>query len=163
MRCVFALAPLAVVASACGSKADPYARSLARGSEHVELKGSALAAGVRVPFAASGDFTNSPDRGSMTLHFEHGATFREIVTSSRVYIQLERRWYSVSTTSAPVGTQTPAEILRAHAPGRIEGGVVRHVDIHTPRVTMSIDFSRYGEPVHVAVPRSAVFKPKGRL
>ena len=162
MRCALALAPLAVVATACGSKADPYAKSLAQGSEHVELKGTALAAGKRVPFSASGNFTNSPDRGSMTLHIGV-ATFREVVTAEKVYLRIHKHWYAVSTKSAPVGTQTPAQILRAHRPARVEGGLVRHVDIHTPRVTMSIDFSRYGEPVRVRIPRSLIFKPKGLL
>lgn len=38
MRTAFALAPVALLATACGSKAgDPYARSLAMGSEHVEF------------------------------------------------------------------------------------------------------------------------------
>jgi hypothetical protein len=161
VRCALAVAPLAVLATACGSKADPYAKSLARGSEHVELTGTALAAGERVPFTASGDFTNDPDRGTMTLRFKNGPPFREVVTAQKVYLRMHERWYAVSTRSAPVGTQTPAEILRARRPGSVEGGLVRHVDIHTPKVTMSVDFSRYGEPVRVRIPRAVIFKTKG--
>ena len=40
MRAAIAIAPFALLATSCGGKADPYAKSLAMGSEHVELRAS---------------------------------------------------------------------------------------------------------------------------
>ena len=159
MRCAIAVAPLALLATSCGGKADPWAKSLAQRSEHVELTGRVVVAGKRQLYTASGDFLNQPDQGTMTMYIGE-TTVREVVTEGRIYLSsptfhLPRgKWLSVDATKAFTGTQTPAQIFRAGTASgaRIEDGLVRHVDIRASRVTMSIDFSRYGEPVLVHVP-----------
>ena len=77
MRAAIAFAPLALLATSCGGKAaDPYAKSLALGSEHIEINGWVADGTKHVPITASGDFTNQPDRGTLTIH-QQGATLRE--------------------------------------------------------------------------------------
>jgi len=154
VRAAIAIAPIALLATSCGGKSDPYAKSLGMGSEHVEAKGTALVAGVHgVPFTESGDFTNRPDRGMLKLHFVNGGTFREIVTADAVYILFQNRWVKAPAYSAPVALKTPAQLFKAHFPGTITGGLVRHMAIRTAKLKMSIEYSRYGEHVSVTVPR----------
>jgi hypothetical protein len=153
VRAAVAIAPVALLATSCGGKDDPYAKSLAMGSEHFEGSGTVRAAGIRARFTETGDFTNQPDRGRLTLRFVNGGTFREIVTSNAVYIRFENRWVRAPAYSAPVALKTPAQLFKAGFPATIEDGLVRHMEIRTPKLKMSIDFSRYGEKVSVTVPR----------
>jgi hypothetical protein len=163
VRAVFALAPVALLASSCGGSKDPVAMTLAQKSEHVEIKGTVTAGGKTQPFSASGDFTNDPDQGTMIMQLG-GATVREVITGSRVYLSSKslglpkgRTWLSVDASQQPGVTQTPAQILRSGKkyPMRVEDGLVRHIDVTTPQVTMSMDLSRFGEPVQVHVPAAA--------
>jgi hypothetical protein len=154
VRAAIAIAPFALLATSCGGKSDPYAKSLGMGSEHVEAKGVARVAGVRgVAFTESGDFTSRPDRGALTLHFVNGETFREVVTPDAVYIRFQNRWVKAPSYRAPVALKTPAQLFKAHFPATIKDGLVSHMQVRTPKLTMSIDFSRYGEHVSVTVPR----------
>jgi hypothetical protein len=169
VRVVFVLAPLAVLASACGgSKAkDPVASTLAQASEHVTLRGTVTSSGKTQAFTASGDFTNHPDEGMMTMHFGP-QTIHEVITGSRVYIRSTalklakgKSWLLVNATSDTIGTQTPTHMLKHGYPTRVTNGLVTHLDIKTSALTMSVDFSRFGEPVHVKVPAAATTTRKG--
>jgi hypothetical protein len=169
VRVVFVLAPLAMLASACGgSKAkDPVASTLAQASEHVTLRGTVTSNRKTQAFTASGDFTNHPDEGTMTMHFGP-QTIHEVITGSRVYIRSSalklakgKSWLLVNATSDTAGTQTPTHMLQHGYRMRVTDGLVRHIDIKTSTLTMSVDFSRFGEPVHVKVPAAATTTRKG--
>jgi hypothetical protein len=152
MRVAFALAPVALLATSCGGKSDPYAASLAKGSEHVEAKGLVLAGGMWVPFTESGDFTNDPDRGRITLRLK-GQTFHQVVTSRYVYMQQKNGAWKRVPAARDTGPQTPAQIFRTRPSATIVDGLVRHIELSTDNIRMSIDFSKYGEHVSVTVPR----------
>jgi hypothetical protein len=161
MRAAIVIAPLALLTSSCGGKADPVAKTLAQSSEHVTLSGTVSSGGKTQAFSAAGDFTNHPDRGAMTMHF--GAqTIHEVITGSRVYIRSNalklakgKSWLLVSAASDAAGTQTPTHMLQHGYPMRVKDGLVRHIDLKTKTLTMSVDLSRFGEPVHVHVPAAA--------
>jgi hypothetical protein len=153
MRVAFALAPVALLATSCGGKSDPYEASIAKGSEHVEATGSVLADGTWVPFTESGDFTNDPDRGRITLRLK-GQSFHQVVTSRYVYMQQKNgTWKRVPAAGRDTGPQTPAQIFRTRPTATIVDGLVRHIELSTPNIRMSLDFSKYGEPVSITVPR----------
>jgi hypothetical protein len=153
VRAALGLAPVVLLATSCGAQTDPYEHSLAQGSEHVEARGSVYAGGTWVPFTESGDFTNDPDRGKITLRIR-GASFREVVTPRYVYMQQPGgAWKGVPAAGRGSGPQTPAQIFRTRPTATITGGLVRHVEISTSNVKLSVDFSKYGEPVSVTVPR----------
>jgi hypothetical protein len=152
MRVACALAPVAVLATSCGGKSDPYTASIAKGSEHVEARGAVLAGGTWVQFTESGDFTNDPDRGRITLHLK-GQTFRQVVTPRYVYMQQKNgTWKRVPSAGRGTGPQTPAQIFRTHPTATIVNGLVRHVELDTENLRMSLDFTKYGEPVSITVP-----------
>ncbi|MCW2964183.1 MAG: hypothetical protein JWO17_1435 [Actinomycetia bacterium] len=152
MRAAIAIAPFALLATSCGGKAgDPYAKSLAMGSEHVEMRGWVTANGkTRIPISASGDFTNTPDRGTLTVHM-HGATFREVFDRNTVYVQRGNDWVRARVEAG--SPQTPAQFFRARRPARAQDGLVRHIDDKSRSGFLSVDFSRYGAHVSVTVPR----------
>ena len=151
MRVAIAFAPLALLATSCGGKAaDPYAKSLALGSERVEINGWVANGTKHVPISASGDFTNHPDRGTLTIH-QQGATLHEVFDRNTVYLRAGKNW-----VSQPVNTkmaQTPAQMFRARKPARVVNGRVVHIQQTTSTGSISIDFSRYGERVSVTIPR----------
>jgi hypothetical protein len=162
VRAAIVIAPLALLASACGGKVDPVAKTLAQPSEHVTLHGTVTSNGKTQAFTAAGDFTNHPDQGTMTMHFGP-QTIHEVITGSRVYIRSTalklakgKSWLLVSATSDTAGTQTPTHMLRHGYPMSVKDGLVRHIEIKTTTLTMSVDFSRFGKPVHVQVPSAAV-------
>ncbi len=154
MRLAIALAPVALLATSCGGgKSDPYAASLAKGSEHVEAKGTVFAGGTWVPFTESGDFTNEPDRGRITLRLK-GQTFHQVVTPRYVYMQQPSgAWKRVPVAGRGLSPQTPAQIFRTRPTATIVDGLVSHIEISNSNVHMSVDFSKYGEPVSITVPR----------
>jgi hypothetical protein len=153
MRAAIAIAPVALLATSCGGKAaDPYAKSLAMGSEHVEAKGAVHAGGTWVAFTESGDFTNNPDRGRITLRIR-GESFHQVVTSRYVYMQEHGAWKRVPLAGRDMSPQTPAQIFRTRPTATIADGLVRHIEISTQNIRMSVDFSKYGEPVSITVPR----------
>jgi hypothetical protein len=167
MRAAIAIAPLALLASSCGGKVDPVAKTLAQASEHVTLHGTVTSNGKKQAFTAAGDFTNHPDRGTMTMHFGL-QTVHEVITGSRVYIRSTalklakgKLWLLVNATSDTAGTQTPTHMLRHGYPMSVKDGLVRHIDVKTKTLTMSVDFSRFGEPVHVQVPSAATTTREG--
>ncbi|HVC88245.1 MAG TPA: hypothetical protein VNC40_12585 [Gaiellaceae bacterium] len=171
MRCVLALGPVALLAAGCGAE-DPVAKTLAQSSEHVELSGIVTAGRKTQRFHASGDFRNHPDEGSLRLHVG-SSTVHAVITESRVYLSSPsfrlpkgKQWLSVSAANAPAGTQTPARVLRAIGSGAhyrttTANGLVRHIEISDPQVTMAIDFSRFGEPIRVHIPASAMTVRQG--
>jgi hypothetical protein len=67
----------------------------------------------------------------------------------------------VNATNDTVGTQTPTHMLQHGYPTRVTDGLVTHLDIKTSTLTMSVDFSRFGEPVHVKVPAASTTTRKG--
>jgi hypothetical protein len=164
------IAPLAVLASSCGGKVDPIEKTLAQKSEHVDLRGTVTAAGKTQSFSASGDFSNHPDQGEMTMHLG-GQTIHEVIAGSRVYINSTavrlpkgKKWLVVDAKQDTAGTQTPTHMLRHGGyPVRVVNGLVRHIDVKTPTVTMSVDFSGFGRPVHVHIPAAATTTRKDSL
>ncbi len=162
MRVAIAIAPVVLLASSCGGKSDPVAKTLAQPSEHVALTGTVTAAGKKQRFTASGDFTNHPDQGTMTMRLG-GQTIHEVITGTRVYIRSNalkmpkgKLWLLVDAKQDLAGTQTPAHMLQHGGyPLRVQHGLVTHIDIKTSNVTMSVDFSRFGSPVRVQVPSAA--------
>jgi hypothetical protein len=151
VRAALTLAPVALLATSCGTQGDPYARSLAQGSEHIEASGAVLA-GTWVRFTESGDFTNNPDRGRITLRID-GTSYNEVVAPHFVYMLDHGTWTRIPLTGGNTSPQTPAQIFRARPKASIAGGLVSHVDLRTAKVRMSVDFSKYGEPVSVTIPR----------
>jgi hypothetical protein len=161
VRVAFVLAPLALLFTACGGSKDPVANTLAQSSEHVTLRGTVTSNGKSQAFSASGDFTNRPDRGMMTMHFGP-QTIHEVITGSRVYIRSTalklakgKSWLLVNSASDVAGTQTPTHMLKHGYPMTVKDGLVRHIDLKTNTLTMSVDFSQFGAPVHVQVPAAA--------
>ncbi|MDX6450850.1 MAG: hypothetical protein QOH16_899 [Gaiellaceae bacterium] len=167
MRAAIAIAPLALLASSCGGKVDPVAKTLAQSSEHVTLRGTVTSNGTTQAFTAAGAFTNHPDQGMMTMHFGP-QTVHEVINGSRVYIRSTalkltkgKSWLLVNATRDTVGTQTPTHMLRHGYPMSVKDGLVRHIEIKTKTLTISVDFSRFGEPVHVHVPSAATTTREG--
>jgi hypothetical protein len=153
VRAAIAIAPFALLATSCGGKSDPYEASLAKGSEHVEARGAVRAGGTWVPFTESGDFTNNPDRGRITLRLK-SQRFSQVVTSSYVYMQQKNgTWKRVPAADGDTGPQTPAQIFRMRPTATIVDGLVRHVELSTDTIRLRIDFSKYGEPVSITIPR----------
>jgi hypothetical protein len=141
-----------LLATACGgAKQDPYAASLAKGSEHVEITANARVGKQHERVTGSGDFTNAPDRGRYTVSV-HGTSFAQVFAGGRLYVSVDGRWLSAKLTSQ--SPQTPAQMFRAHLPARIENGLVRSITIHDNLGgTATYNFSKYGEHVSVTVPR----------
>jgi hypothetical protein len=130
-------------ATACGGEkkvVDPYANSLARGSEHVEFRG--IVDGVAI--TGVGDFTNTPDRGRITVHTPTGDV-RQVIDGHTVYTAAGGRWH----VKRVGGLQTAAQMLRARVPATIAGDLVRRV----VRGGVTYRFSLYGKKVSVHVPR----------
>jgi hypothetical protein len=150
VRAVCAVAPLALLATSCSGKSDPYAASLARGSEHVELHGLVHQGGRQVRITGSGDFTNEPDRGRLTID-AGGKPFQQVFADGTIYVRARKTW--VSRKLNDKSPQTPAQMFRAHVPARTDGGLVRSITVRNQTGAVTYDFSRYGEPVTVAVPR----------
>jgi hypothetical protein len=142
----------ALLATACGgAKRDPYAASLAKGSEHVEITADARVGKQHERVTGSGDFTNMPDRGQYTLTV-HGVSNHQVFAGGRLYVSVGGRWLSAKLTSH--SPQTPAQMFRAQLPAQIENGLVRSITIHDSLGgTATYDFSKYGEHVSVTVPR----------
>jgi hypothetical protein len=143
------------------------ANTLAQSSEHVTLRGTVTSSGKTQAFTAAGDFTNHPDRGTMTMHFG-SQTIHEVITGSRVYIRSSalklakgKSWLLVDAASDTAGTQTPTHMLQHGYPTTVKDGLVRHIDLKTKTLTMSVDLSRFGAPVHVQVPAAATTTRKG--
>src|SRR4051812_27331789 len=96
MRALLLLLPIALVLAACGGDVvslDPVAKAAdstsKQGSEHVEFAASVGAAGRLVRMTGSGDFSNDPQLGQMTLRFTTGATsyeMREVIDDWTVYM-----------------------------------------------------------------------------
>ena len=138
MRLALGVTVLAT-ATACGGEkeVDPYANSLAQGSEHVEFHG--IVRGERV--TGSGDFRG--DRGTLTTH-AGTTTLHEVVVGHRTYVRTIEGWRSTVTR----GANTPAELFRRRLPATIENGLVRRMVVGP----LTYEFSRYGEQVSVTVP-----------
>jgi len=138
-------------ATACGGKgADPYAKSLAMGSEHVEFRADATNGKVHELIKGSGDFTNAPDRGRYSCAAD-GKRRQQVFAGGRLYVHVYRQWLSQKmSTHTP---QTPAQMFRAHLPAKIENGLVRSISIHDTGGVVTYVFSNYGEHVSVTVPR----------
>jgi hypothetical protein len=138
-------------ASACGGKiADPYAKSLTMGSEHVEFAADATNGKVHELITGSGDFTNAPDRGRYSFT-AGGKRQQQVFAGGRLYVHVYGQWLSQKmSTHTP---QTPAQMFRAHLPAKIENGVVRSISIHDTGGVVTYVFSNYGEHVSVTVPR----------
>ena len=148
MRLALGVSVLAT-ATACGGKAaDPYAKSLALGSEHVEITAD-LASGKHL--TGSGDFTNAPDRGRYSFAVDGKADQRQVFANGRIYVYGFGKWLSFKMTVRT--PQTPAQMFRAHLPAKIENGVVRSITVHSHGSAATYVFSKYGEPVSITVPR----------
>ena len=151
MRVAATIAPLALLATSCGgSRADPYAKSLAKGSEHVELHATFAQAGRRVHITGTGDFTNTPDRGRLHV-FASGNSFDEVFAGNRIYVNTFGDWVSGKVRGN--NPQTPAEMFRARLPAITENGLVRSITVRSSGGSATYVFSRYGEPVSITIPR----------
>jgi hypothetical protein len=150
VRVAATIAPLALLATSCGGKSDPYAKSLALGSEHVEITADVSLGKAHQHITGSGDFTNAPDRGHYT--FVVGRTsHHQVFANGRLYVDLNGQWLSSKlTTHSP---QTPATMFRAHLPAKLEDGVVRSITVRDTGSVATYVFSKYGEHVSVTVPR----------
>lgn len=152
MRLALGVTVLATATACGGSKPDPYAKSLARGSEHVEFHSSFTHGGKRVHVSGYGDFTNNPDRGRLNILTGNDATsFDEVFAGGRIYVNTFGEW--VSGKVHGTNPQTPAQMFRAHLPARIENGLVRSITLTSPGGSATYVFSKYGEPVSVTIPR----------
>jgi hypothetical protein len=145
------IAPLALLATSCGGKAaDPYAKSLAMGSEHVTFTADATNGKVHVHITGSGDFTNAPDRGRYVA-VVGGKRHQQVFANGRLYVRAYGQWLSQRmSTHTP---QTPAQMFRAHLPAKIENGLVHSITVHDTGGVVTYVFSKYGEHVSVTVPR----------
>ena len=150
MRLALGVTVLAT-ATACGGKtADPYAKSLAMGSEHVEFVAVTTLRKQHERVVGSGDFTNAPDRGRYRFDVR-GKSQQQVFANGRLYVYAFDQWLSQKmSTHTP---QTPAQMFRAHLPAKIENGVVRSITIHDTGGVATYVFSKYGERVSVTVPR----------
>jgi hypothetical protein len=144
VRAAFALAPVALLATSCGAHSDPYEHSLAQGSEHVDFRGRVNG----IAITGSGDFTNAPDRGRVTVHTPTGDV-QQVIVGQKVYTRVAGAWNVAQVD----GVQTAAQMLRARIPARVVDGLVRHLEIRTGKSVVAYDFSRYGKHVSVTVPR----------
>jgi hypothetical protein len=144
VRLALGVTVLATATACGGKKVDPYERSLARGSEHVDFRGTV--SGVSI--TGSGDFTNAPDRGRVTVHTPTGDV-QQVIDGHGVYTRVGGAWHLERVD----GVQTAAQMLRARIPARIVDGLVRSLEIRTGKSVVSYDFSQYGKQVSVAVPR----------
>jgi hypothetical protein len=147
VRLVLGTTVLATVAG-CGSakKLDPYAASLAKGSEHVEIVAKVRGRELH----GAGDFTNSPDRGRYTFTVA-GKPAEQIFANDRLYVHVFGRWLSAKLTAK--SPQTPAEMFRKHLPATFENGLVKSITVHDVGGTATYTFSKYGEHVSVTVPK----------
>ena len=150
MRLALGVSVLAT-ATACGGKTvDPYAKSLAMGSEHVEFTADATNGKTHRRITGSGDFTNAPDRGRYSFAAS-GQRQQQVFAGGRLYVYAYGRWLSQKmSTHTP---QTPAQMFRAHLPAKVENGVVRSITIHDTGGVVTYVFSNYGEHVSVTIPR----------
>ncbi len=150
MRLVIGVSVLAT-ATACGGKAaDPYAKSLAMGSEHVEIKADATIGKAHEHLTGSGDFTNTPDRGHYSF-VVGGTTHRQVFANGRLYVHVLGQWLSQKVSAHT--PQTPAQMLRAHLPAKVENGLIRSITVHDTGGVATYVFSHYGNHVSVTVPR----------
>jgi hypothetical protein len=150
VRAALALAPVALLATSCGGKTDPYAKSLAMGSEHVELHASFGRAGRQAHVTATGDFTNTPDRGRLHI-VASGNSFDEVFVGNNIYVNTFGEWVSGKVHGN--NPQTPAQMFRARLPARAENGLVRSITVRSAGGSATYVFSKYGEPVSVTIPR----------
>ena len=151
MRVAATIAPLALLATSCGGKADPYAKSLAMGSEHVEITADVSLGKKHQHITGSGDFTNAPDRGHYTFVLGR-TTHHQVFANGRLYIDVDGEWMSAKVSSH--SPQTPATMFRAHLPAKVEGGLIRSITVHDGiGGVANYVFSKYGEHVSVTVPR----------
>ena len=151
MRVAATIAPLALLATSCGgSKVDPYAKSLAMGSEHVELRASFARAGKQMHITGSGDFTNTPDRGRLRI-VANGNSFEQVFAGNRIYVKTFGEWISGRVHGN--NPETPAEMFRAHLPARTARGLVQSITVNSSGGSATYVFSKYGEPVSVTIPR----------
>jgi hypothetical protein len=151
VRAAIAIAPVALLATSCGGKAaDPYAKSLAMGSEHVQFTADVANGKAHERITGSGDFTNAPDRGRYSF-VAGGTTRRQVFASGRLYVYAYGQWLSSKlTTHSP---QTPAQMFRAHLPAKVEDGLIRSITVRDVGSVATYVFSKYGEHVSVTVPR----------
>lgn len=150
MRLLVGFSVLATATACGGKKADPYARSLALGSEHVEITADVSRGKVHEHLTGSGDFTNVPDRGRY-IFVAGGVAHQQIFANGRLYVHVYGQWLSGKLTSH--SPQTPAQMFRAHLPAKIENGLVRSITIRDVGGVATYVFSKYGEHVSVTVPR----------
>jgi hypothetical protein len=151
VRVALGVGVLATATACGGTKVDAYEHSLARGSEHVELRGYLLEGGRKIPMRGSGDFTNAPDRGRLTFVVS-GTRFNEVFANQTVYVQTPDGWVSQAVSKLK-GPETPAQMLRARLPAKVVDGLVRSLEIRGDGSFVTATFSRYGEHVSVTVPR----------
>ena len=150
MRLLLGVGVLAT-ATACGGKsADPYAKSLSMGSEHVEFTADVSMGKRHERLMGSGDFTNAPDRGRYVFT-AGGKTQQQVFASGRLYTYAFGQW--LSSKVGAHSPQTPAMMFRAHVPAKIESGLVRSITVHDVGSVATYVFSKYGEHVSVTVPR----------
>ncbi|HEY6961671.1 MAG TPA: hypothetical protein VI408_07265 [Gaiellaceae bacterium] len=143
MRLALGVTVLATATACGGEKPDPYAASLARGSEHIEIRGVVDGGAIR----GYGDFTN--ETGHMIVITNTGAVLEEVVAGHRIYVKNDGQW----STSTAAGFLTPSQVFLKRVPARIENGLVRSVTFRNAHGRETITFSRYGEHVSVTVPR----------
>jgi hypothetical protein len=146
VRLVLGTTVLATVAGCGGAKkADPYAASLAKGSEHVEITARVRGRTLH----GHGDFTNSPDRGHYVFKVA-GLPSEQVFANGRLYVFAFGRWLSAKLTDK--SPQTPAQMFRRRLPATFQDGLVKSITIHGTGGTATYTFSRYGEQVSVTVP-----------
>jgi LppX_LprAFG lipoprotein len=189
MRAVLFLLPIALVLAACGGDVvslDPVAKAAdstsKQGSEHVEFTASVGAAGRLVSMTGSGDFSNDPQLGQMTLRFTTGATsyeMREVINNWTVYMSSPlfaralpsgKQWLSLDLKKAgkaagidlgSLTTQTPTGTL---AQLRASGNVVEvgreAIDgVATTHYTATIDMSKIPNSARIKQLTNATYKP----
>ncbi len=150
MRVAATVAPLALLATACGGKSDPYAASLAKASEHVEFTAHITGLKGRERITGTGDFTNHPDRGQYSF-VAGGRTFRQVFAEGRLYVHVSGKWLLRKLIAQ--SPQTPAQMFRAHLPAKVEGGLIRSITVRQAGSVATYVFSSYGKEVSVTVPR----------
>ena len=150
MRVAATVAPLALLATACGAKSDPYAASLAQPSEHVEFTADITGPKGRERITGSGDFTNHPDRGQYTF-VAGGRSFHQVFANDKLYVHVSGRWLPRRLVAQD--PQTPAQMFRAHLPAKVEGGLIRSITVREAGSAATYVFSHYGKKVSVTVPR----------
>lgn len=167
------LAAVAVAASACGGDVvslDPVAKAASttasQTSEHVQIAGTITAAnGARVDLAATGDFQNSPELGSLTMTVGSSAktiSITEVMKGWTIYMssplfsgQLPdgKTWLSLDLQKAgktlgvdfsSFAAQTPASTLQQlKAAGHVVRVGAATIDgVATTQYTATIDVSK---------------------